>query len=83
MRMTHTMHTEGTDDLKASEAAQLLRCTRQTISNLARAGELPGAYRLGRDLRVPRASVDAYKARRAVAAPQPRLTTQAQDIVTT
>ena len=74
---------EATDDLKASEAAKLLRCTRQTIAKLARSGELEGAYRLGRDIHVPRASVDAYKARRAVAAPQPRLTTEAQGIVTT
>lgn len=74
---------EGSDDLKPGQVARLLNCSRQMVTKLARTGELEGAYGLGRVLRVPRASVDAYKARRAVAAPQPRLTTQATDIVTT
>lgn len=44
--------------LTVAEAAELLRCSPQTIRRLVRAGRLP-ALRLGRDLRISREALAA------------------------
>ncbi len=46
--------------LKLEEAAALLRISRHTAKNLALAGELPGAFKLGKQWRISRKMLDEH-----------------------
>jgi excisionase family DNA binding protein len=46
--------------LTPAEAASLLRVSETTVKDWARAGELPGAFKLGKEWRVERAALVAY-----------------------
>lgn len=45
------------DVLTVPEAARFLRVSPRTVYNMAKAGKLPGAHRLGRSVRVHRRSM--------------------------
>jgi len=51
------------DTLTAQEAAERLSRTPRLIQNLCARGAFPGAFRVGRDWRIPRAEVTARKRR--------------------
>lgn len=46
--------------LKVAEIATRLRVAKMTVYRLFHAGQLPGAIRVGRSIRVPSSAVDAY-----------------------
>ena len=48
--------------LTVAEIAARLRVAKMTVYRFAHSGELPGAIRVGRSIRVPEASVEAYLA---------------------
>ncbi|MFD1940546.1 helix-turn-helix domain-containing protein [Nonomuraea mangrovi] len=48
------------DFLKVAEIATRLRVSKMTVYRLIHDGELVGAYRVGRQMRVPAAAVEAY-----------------------
>jgi excisionase family DNA binding protein len=60
--MTITNRIDDAQLLKVSEAAQLLRISRNLAYELVAKGELP-SVRLGRLIRVPRSSLEAWIAR--------------------
>ena len=49
------------EDLCVNDAARLLGVNAWRIYRLAKAGRLPGAYRLGRSLRIPRQALDTLR----------------------
>ena len=59
---THTNMTDTTAIMTTGEAAKYLRCTPDTIRRMVRRGELPAA-RLGLQLRIARAAIEAWVAR--------------------
>lgn len=46
--------------LKVAEIATRLRVAKMTVYRLFHAGQLPGAIRVGRSIRVPSSAVEAY-----------------------
>lgn len=54
-------------DYTLTELADVMHVNRETLARWARAGELPGAYKVGADWRVNRRVIDAYRAGRAQA----------------
>lgn len=63
--MLNTDHMSQVDenvlDLKPSEVARELRCHRNTVLALLKAGMVPGAYTVGSRWRVPRRALDNFK----------------------
>ncbi len=61
--MTSTAKIESAiaDTLTAQEAAERLSRTPRLIQSLCGRGAFPGAFRIGRDWRIPKASVTARK----------------------
>jgi excisionase family DNA binding protein len=53
---------EEAEDLCVADAARELGVNAWRIYRLAKAGKLPGAYRLGRSLRVPRQAIETVRA---------------------
>lgn len=62
--MTITNRIDDAQLLKVSEAAQLLRISRNLAYELVAKGELP-SVRLGRLIRIPRSSLEAWIARQS------------------
>jgi excisionase family DNA binding protein len=58
--------------LTVSDAARVLGISPQTVRQLAHAGELPGAYRIGTAIRIPPEAIAAYAAAHPVTGPDPR-----------
>ena len=56
--------------LNAQQTADYLEITIGLAARLAREGKLKGSYKEGRDWRIPRASVEAYKLTRKVGRPK-------------
>jgi excisionase family DNA binding protein len=52
---------EEAEDLCVADAARELGVNAWRIYRLAKAGKLPGAYRLGRSLRVPRQAIETVR----------------------
>jgi len=46
--------------LSTLDAAEILDVTRQHVSRICKAGQLPGAKQLGRTWVIPKSSIDAY-----------------------
>ena len=59
----------GTDDLTVEELADDLRIHRKVAERYVRGGQFPNAFKVGRDWRIPRSDVEAYKAARRVSKP--------------
>lgn len=53
------------------EVAEALRLSTKTVYRMVADGAFPNAVKHGRDLRIPRADVDAYLASRRVVPPAP------------
>lgn len=53
----------------AEEVADKLRLHRKVVSRMVARGDFPGAFKAGRDWRIPQSSVDAYIASRRVDPP--------------
>lgn len=49
----------GQEYLSVAEASRKLRCHRETVARLVRAGKLPGAFKLGKVWAVPSQELEA------------------------
>lgn len=62
------------DSLTTEEVAQLLKVSKLTVYDLIKKGELP-SYRVGRQIRIERSALEAYKNQGTVSQPESKQTT--------
>ncbi|GAI15949.1 unnamed protein product [marine sediment metagenome] len=57
------MSKRSTGDMTATEVKEELHCANEKLWKMLNAGDLPDAYYIGNQIRVPRSNVEAYKER--------------------
>jgi excisionase family DNA binding protein len=72
MSQSTSVKTEPPEMLGLAQVVQMLRVSGKTGWRLVNKGVFPGAFKAGRDWRIPASDVDAYIAARRVRPPAPQ-----------